>query len=164
LTAQLKVEGPWWVEGGEGMSPHRPLETHIVSGEGLPLPLNGGWETGPDPGPIWCLKDDHTGRPEGSYKPTTHTKGSLAIPGRGDRSEKASPLRPKHTGPARVDLGPRPESPTFLLAPAWPAQLPQRISLQQGEADRCRGHFCVTGMQGQSKSAVFTAPVLSTRC
>lgn len=138
MTAQLKVEGPWWVEGGEGMSPHQPLETLIVGGEGLPLPLSDGWETGPDPGPTWCLKDDHTGRPEGSHKPTTHTKGSPTIPGRGDRSEKASPLRPRHIGLARVDPGPRPESPAFLLAPAWPAQLPEQHQAPAGAAKECR--------------------------
>ena len=84
--AQLKVEGPWWVEGGEGVSSHPPLETHIVDGEGLPLPLSGAQETGLGPGshlvPKGCLNREGW---KHSHKPTTHTKG--VRPSQGEEAE-----------------------------------------------------------------------------
>ena len=152
------------------MSPHQPFETHFVGGEGLPLPLSGRWETGPDPALTWCLKDDHTGTPEGSHKPTTHTRGVWPSQGEETDLRKPHPSGPGTQGLPGLTLGQVQRAPlSSWLQPGQHSCL-SSISLQQGKADRCRGHFCVIGMQGQlknvgqSKNTVSTAPVLSIRC
>ena len=117
------------------MCPHPwpPLKTHAVDGGGLPLSLREvGWKTGLDSGPSWGLKDDQQGGQRDSHKPTTHKKGNKAIPVRRGRSEKVSPLSPRHTGPSKADPGQKPESPlSSWLQPGQHSSL-SSISLHRG--------------------------------
>ena len=146
VNTNLKYRGPSWkspLDGsaeGEGslvgsgwrrVCPHPwpPLKTHIVDGGGLPLSLRWvGWETGLDSGPTWGLKDDQQGGQRDSRKPTSHKKGNKAIPARRGKSEKVSPLSPRHTRPSKADPGPKPESPpsswlSLASTAAWAASV-----------------------------------------
>lgn len=124
------------VGGGWGrvcLHPWLPLKTHIVDGGGLPFSLREvGWKTGLDSGLGWGLKDDQQGGQRDSRKHTAHKKGNKAVPAGRGRSEKVSPLSPRHTGPSKADPGPKPESPQpSWLQPGQHSSL-RSISLHQG--------------------------------
>lgn len=144
--AQLKVLGGWRV--GEGVSSRPPLETHVVDGEGFPLPLSGAQETGLGPGSHLvhngCLYREGW---KHSHKPTTHTEGGPTIPGRRGRSpRKPHPQASGTQGLPRLTLGQdqRP-FPAPWLQPGQHRCL-SSVVLHQGKADACRGPFCVPGM------------------